>query len=146
MLLEVGERVAGRFVVDHLVAEGGLSEVYQVRHIELGSVHALKLLRADHPGITKRLLMEGRIQAQLTHPNIAPVTDVVRHKDRVGLLMPLILGKSMAELLERRVQIPVAESLELMAGVLCGVSAAHGAGVLHRDIKQIGRASCRERV
>ena len=135
MLLEVGERVAGRFVVDHLVAEGGLSEVYQVRHIELGSVHALKLLRADHPGITKRLLMEGRIQAQLTHPNIAPVTDVVRHKDRVGLLMPLILGKSMAELLERRVQIPVAESLELMAGVLCGVSAAHGAGVLHRDIK-----------
>ena len=135
MLLSSGERVAGRFSVGRLIAEGGLSEVYQVHHIELGSVYALKLLRADHPSITKRLLMEGRIQAQLTHPNIAPVLDVVRHQGRVGLLMPLILGKSMAELLVRRTVIPVAESLELMAGVLCGVAAAHGAGVLHRDIK-----------
>lgn len=135
MLLSAGERVAGRFLVGRLIAEGGLSEVYEVHHIELGSVYALKLLRADHPSITKRLLMEGRIQAQLTHPNIAPVLDVVRHQGRVGLLMPMILGKSMAELLARRTVIPVAESLELISGVLCGVGAAHGAGVLHRDIK-----------
>lgn len=135
MLLQAGERVAGRFAVDQLIAEGGLSEVYKVKHIELGAVYALKLLRAEHPTITKRLLMEGRIQAQLTHPNIAPVTDVVRHKGRVGLLMPLIEGKSMAELLDSRKQLPLDESLVLMAGVLSGVGAAHGAGVLHRDIK-----------
>ena len=87
MLLSAGERVAGRFLVGRLIAEGGLSEVYEVHHIELGSVYALKLLRADHPSITKRLLMEGRIQAQLTHPNIAPVLDVVRHNSQM-LLAP----------------------------------------------------------
>ena len=133
--LETGMVIGDRYAVEELVGLGGLAEVYKVRHLELGSVHALKLLTWNRKSLTERLLLEGRIQAQLTHPHIVRVTDVVRVDRRVGLLLEYIEGPSLEELLEHHGGLTVTDALGLFAPVLAAVAHAHDAGVLHRDIK-----------
>lgn len=134
-MLEPGQRIDERYEVEALVGQGGLAEVYRVRHVQLGSLHALKLLLFRKKSLADRLLLEGRIQAQLNHPNVVGVTDVVRHEGQYALLMEYIDDLSLEDLLEERERFPVEEALELFAPVLAGVHAAHLAGVLHRDLK-----------
>jgi len=134
-VLQPGERIQDRLVVEALVGWGGLAEVYRVRHAELGSYFALKLLLPNASRVADRLLLEGRIQSQLRHPNIVAVNDVVRHQGRIGLLMEYVENESLQGLLQRRGRLPVDEGLELFAAILAGVVAAHDAGVLHRDLK-----------
>lgn len=142
--LEIGTLIAERYAVEQLVGLGGLAEVYRVRHLELGSVHALKLLTWNRKSLTERLLLEGRIQAQLQHPHIVRVTDVVRIDRRVGLLLEFIEGPSLDEFLDHHGALSVPDALGLFAPVLAAVAHAHDAGVLHRDMKPanvlLGRA------
>ncbi|MCO4746505.1 MAG: serine/threonine protein kinase [Proteobacteria bacterium] len=134
-MLEPGARIDGRFVVEALIGQGGLAEVYRVRHVELGSLHALKLLVWKKKQLEERLILEGRIQAQLRHPNVVAVTDLVRHDGQVGLLMEYVDHESLDDFLVRSGAIPPADALQLLAPILSGVTAAHDAGVLHRDLK-----------
>ncbi len=134
-MLEVGERVDNRFEVEARVGAGGMAEVYRVRHLSLGSVYALKVLSLPHPGLRERFLREGQIQAQIRHPNVVAVTDVLEHRGRLGLLMEYVDHVSLQELLDRQGAIPLEQSLQIFARILSGVSAAHASGVLHRDLK-----------
>ncbi|MEM6928553.1 MAG: serine/threonine-protein kinase, partial [Myxococcota bacterium] len=133
--LDIGIVVGERYCVEALIGLGGLAEVYKVRHLELGSVHALKLLTWNRKSLTERLLLEGRIQAQLTHPHIVRVTDVVRIDKRVGLLLEFIEGPSLEEFLEHHGALTVPDALGLFAPIIAAVAHAHDAGVLHRDLK-----------
>ncbi|MCP4807171.1 MAG: serine/threonine protein kinase [Proteobacteria bacterium] len=124
----------GRFQVERLLGEGGIAQVYAVRHRQLGTLHALKLLTLQRPGLAERLLQEGRIQAQLRHPNVVAVTDVVEDDGDIGLIMEYVEGMALDDCLADGAM-PIAEALELFEQVLLGVGAAHRAGVLHRDLK-----------
>ena len=64
-MLEQGSLIDGRYEVEALIGEGGLAQVYRVRHKALGSVHALKLLSWRKKQLAERLLTEGRIQAHM---------------------------------------------------------------------------------
>lgn len=134
-MLSPGQRIQDRYEVEALVGQGGLAEVYRVRHVDLGSVHALKLLLFRKKSLADRLLLEGRIQAQLRHPNVVAVTDVVRHDGQYGLLMEYVDNVSLDEMITTRGAMPVDEALTCIAPVMAGVGAAHRAGVLHRDLK-----------
>lgn len=134
-MLQPGDIVDGRFEVEALVGRGGLADVYRVRHVALGSRHALKLLTWQREGLARRLLLEGRIQAQLHHPNVVQVTDLVRHAGQFGLLMEYVAHNTLDAYLAERGALPVDEALDLLAPILAGVAAAHASGVLHRDIK-----------
>jgi len=134
-MLRPGQHIQDRYVVEELVGRGGLAEVYRVRHLQLGSVHALKLLLFRKKSLADRLLLEGRIQAQLRHPNVVAVTDVVRHDGQYGLLMEYVDNVTLEELIDSRGPMPVDEALTVATPILAGVHAAHSAGVLHRDLK-----------
>jgi serine/threonine protein kinase len=125
----------GRFRIERLLGEGGIAEVYQVRHRQLGTVHALKLLTLHRPGQRARLLQEGQIQAQLRHPNLVAVTDVVDDDGQIGLVMEYVQGFSLADCLHEGGGMPLEDSLDLFQQVLEAVGTAHAAGVLHRDLK-----------
>ncbi len=127
--------VAERYVVEDLVGAGGLAEVYRVRHVVLGSVQALKLLTWNHKNLTERFFLEGRIQAQLTHPNIVRVSDVLRHEGHVALIMEFVTGTSLEDLRHEIGALPLDDALALFAPILAAVDHAHQAGVLHRDLK-----------
>lgn len=135
MNLALGQTVGGRYRIEELIGRGGMAEVYRVRHAELGSVHALKLLLVEREGLSERLLLEGRIQAQLRHPNVVVVTDIVRHDGLFGLLMEYVDSLTLEDLLQRKGRLPVEVAFALLAPIMAGVYAAHRAGVLHRDLK-----------
>lgn len=134
-MLRHGDIVDGRYEVETLLGEGGLSLVWRVRHRDLGSAHALKLLRVARPALAERLLTEGRIQAQLRHPHIVAVTDIVHHGGQVGLVLELVEGTSLAEWTLAHGPTDVDTAFALLAPIFAGVAAAHQAGVLHRDLK-----------
>jgi serine/threonine protein kinase len=134
-LLRIGELVDGRYVVESLLGQGGLAEVYRVRHQELNSVHALKMLTWRRKSLAERMLLEGRIQAQIRHPYVVAVTDVIRHEGRCGLLMELVDGQNLEHYLLQHGALSLDDGLQLFAAILAAVTAAHDAGVLHRDLK-----------
>jgi len=108
--------------------------VYRVRHAQLGSLHAVKILRLPTPSIVRRLMQEGRAQSQLQHPNIVPVTDVIDVLGCPGLVMPWVDGPSLSPLVTQRPLAP-SELAALAEGLFAGVGSAHRAGWIHRDLK-----------
>ncbi len=133
MLLNAGATV-DRYMVEGLLGEGGIAEVYLARHSSLGVLRALKIVRVGSDVIRERLMLEGRIQARLNHPNVVSVVDVLTSADGPVLVMEFVPGPSLYALLyERRLRL--AQSTALAQGILAGVAAAHKQGLVHRDLK-----------
>lgn len=136
-MLTPGQQV-DRYVIEAPLGEGGAATVYRVRHAVLGSQHALKVLQdrwAKDDRLRARFLGEGRILAQLRHPNLLAITDVVVEPGVAGLVGELLEGEPLDRRLDRDGSLPVDEALAIVRGVLAGLARAHGAGIVHRDIK-----------
>jgi len=133
VILTPGDTVE-RYRVVRVLGQGGMSVVYEVVHTRLGTSHALKVLTVGGPAMEQRLLSEGRIQAQLRHPHVVPVTDVIDVGETLGLVMDLVAGTSLAAVLRaERLSLEAIDHLALQ--ILDGVAVAHEAGVVHRDLK-----------
>ncbi len=124
----------GRYVLEDVLGEGGVATVFEARHDVLGSRHAVKLLHLAAPSLRRRLLLEGRIQATLRHPNVVAATDTVTWLDRTGLVLELVRGPTLGAWADGQ---PVSlDALErIAAGLFAGVSALHRTGYVHRDLK-----------
>jgi len=131
--LRPGQEVDRYTVVDK-IGSGGMAEVYRVRHNTLGTDHALKVLSLNIPAIRERLIQEGRVQAQLQHPHIVAVTDVLDVLGSPGLLMQLVKGPSLEEWL-RHNRPSLDEALRIFAGILEALKEAHRLEIVHRDLK-----------
>ncbi|MBW2257479.1 MAG: protein kinase, partial [Deltaproteobacteria bacterium] len=123
-----------RYTVEAPIGRGGMAVVYRVRHNQLGSVHALKVLTLPTDTIRARLLQEGRIQSQFNHPNLVNVTDVVEVEGSPGLVMEYVDGPTLAQFLDGR-RLALAQIDHLARGILEGAAAAHEHGLIHRDLK-----------
>ena len=126
--------VVDRYTVTRVLGEGGMAMVYQVEHQQLHSQHALKVLTLGSQNIRERLLLEGRAQAALRHPNVVTVTDVVDIGGSPGLIMEYINGPSLEGYLAHQ-RLDIAQVDALVHGILAGVAAAHDAQLVHRDLK-----------
>jgi eukaryotic-like serine/threonine-protein kinase len=136
-MLEPGQRIE-RYVVESLIGEGGMARVYAVRHEILGSRHALKVLSSEllqRPGLRERFLAEGRILAQLKHPNLVAVTDVVVQPGIAGLVQELLVGMSLADRLEESGPMASTPIVEIVQPILDAIHHVHEAGIVHRDLK-----------
>ncbi|TNE87432.1 MAG: serine/threonine protein kinase [Deltaproteobacteria bacterium] len=132
-MLEMGRQI-DRYTLEAPIGAGGQGFVYRVRHIQLGTDHALKVVTGGGARMRERLLQEGRAQARLRHPNIVSVTDVVDVDGDSGLIMEFVEGPTLSALLaqERLGE----EQLDLLAaGILEGVAHAHTQHFIHRDLK-----------
>jgi len=126
--------VVDRYTVEGTLGEGGMAMVYRVRHNQLGTYHALKVLTIASVQIAQRLIQEGRVQATLRHPNIVAVTDIVDLSGSPGLIMELINGPSLDDFLVKE-QLSLDQIDALASGILSGVAAAHAQDLIHRDLK-----------
>jgi tetratricopeptide (TPR) repeat protein len=138
IVLQRGESI-GRYVVLELLGMGGMGVVYAAWDPELDRKVALKLLRRDGQALVsleaaERLLREARAIARLSHPNVVAIHDVGTWEGTVFLAMEFVDGGTLGEWLEERPR-SVAETLEIFAAAGRGLSAAHEAGLIHRDIK-----------
>jgi tetratricopeptide (TPR) repeat protein len=133
-----GQLVSGRFRIVHFLGEGGMGEVYSARDEELRVPVALKTL---HPHLAvshrfaERFRQEIQLARQVTHPNICRVFDAGRHAGALYFTMELLEGETLARRLERSGRTPVPDAVAIASQLCAGLSAAHRAGVLHRDFK-----------
>lgn len=135
-----GDLVPGtRYRVVGLLGAGGMGTVYEVEHVALGKRFVLKVLSRElecRPDLVRRMRNEWRALGRLDHPNIVNVTDAGTTATGVPFfVMERLEGETLAARLVRERRLAPTEALEVMAGVVEGLGAAHAIGVVHRDVK-----------
>lgn len=132
----------GSYKVVRELGKGGMSEVYEVENVRLGSRHALKLFTysGDVVEVRDRFLAEGRLLAQLSHPRIVRVTDVGvdEASGRPYFVMDLIVQASGEPCTLADVPPGGADEREIARwyeDLREGLAYIHGKGVIHRDLK-----------
>ncbi|NUO48722.1 MAG: protein kinase [Polyangiaceae bacterium] len=136
----IGQTVAGRYRITHLVAEGGMGRVYAAEQTMGATARkvAIKVLLAEYSGRDQdmqRFLRECSTVAELEHPNTIKFYD---YGETPGgdlfIAMEFLNGKSLAQLLREGAFSP--ERVDLIIGQICGsLQEAHDHGIVHRDLK-----------
>ncbi|MCK6212265.1 protein kinase [Georgenia sp. EYE_87] len=127
----------GRYELTRLIGRGGMAEVWEARDTRLGrrvAVKTVNLAAAHDARVGERLQREAVAIASLRHPDIVTVHDAGVEGDTAYLVMELIEGRDLAEVL-RGGPLPVPEALRVVERVAGALSAAHAAGIVHRDVK-----------
>ncbi len=129
--------LVGRFIVHRILGMGGAGVVYAAHDPELDRTIALKILRrelTERGDARARFLREAQALARLSHPNVISVYDVGAAEGRVFIAMEYIHGQTFADWVARSDP----SWLEIVAVLVKagrGLSAAHAAGLIHRDFK-----------
>jgi predicted Ser/Thr protein kinase len=136
MTLPAGTRL-GSFEIVAQIGAGGMGEVYRAKDTKLGREVAVKILPGDFLKGEEgraRFEREARALAALNHPNIASVYSFEEISGRHLLVMELIEGESLRDRL-RSGSLPPKKAVELASQMAEGLAAAHGRGIVHRDVK-----------
>jgi len=136
-LAVAGDLLGGRYRLQHALGRGGMAVVWQADDQRLGRPVAVKVLDPAGLGDASALAQfdrEARTVAQLTHPNVVTVHDVGVDDGVPYLVMELVTGRSLADLLSTG-PLSVDESVRITHEVCAALTAAHAAGVVHRDVK-----------
>src|SRR5436190_7695616 len=132
-MFQIGQSL-GDYAIRQELGKGGFGRVYQVEHTLTGRREAMKVLAASHsPEQADRFLREIRLQASLTHPNIAVVHTAFWVNDDLALVCEYLEGQSLQQTLEEQRLTPK-RALDIIGQVLQGLSYAHARGIIHRDI------------
>ncbi len=138
--LQDGEMVAERYRIVRFLAHGGMGEVYEADDQLLGEKVALKTVRAEISNddiVLRRFRREIQLAHKVTHPNVCRIFDLgfqKRPRDVTFLTMELLPGETLAARV-RRARMTTAEARPLVGQMAAALSAAHRAGVIHRDFK-----------
>jgi eukaryotic-like serine/threonine-protein kinase len=120
------------------IGTGGMGEVYLAEDTRLGRRVAIKLLRAsfiDESNRLDRFAREARAASALNHPNLCTIHEVGEMEDgRPYIVMEYIEGMTLRQRLGQD-QLPLPEVLDIAVQVASALTAAHQAGIVHRDVK-----------
>jgi beta-lactam-binding protein with PASTA domain/serine/threonine protein kinase len=133
-----GRLLDGRYAVTARIAHGGMATVYQATDTRLDREVALKVMHAElarDEEFVRRFIGEAKSVARLSHQNVVAVFDQGADGPFLYLAMEYVPGRTLKELLRANGRFPPATALEIMAGVLDGLAAAHASGIVHRDVK-----------
>lgn len=131
-------RLAGRYVLEELIATGGMAEVWRARDDVLARMVAVKILRpelAGDPALSERFQREAVAAARLTHPHIISVFDTGNDDGTRYIVMEHFAGRSLRDILEERRPLPPDQAVAIVLPVLEALGHAHGHGLIHRDVK-----------
>ncbi len=135
----LGRRLAGRYLVEERLGEGGMSTVYRARHEVIGRDVAIKVLSPSllsDPSSRSRLLREARAVNRIAHDHIIDISDYGETEDgQIYLVMEYLRGRPLDEAIRREGPFPVARAMEIARQVCLALGRAHHAGVVHRDVK-----------
>lgn len=121
-----------RYRCIELIGHGSSGAVYRAFDSQLQRDVAIKFIRRQQLSERRRLIAEGRVLAQLDHPNICKVYEVAEEGDAVYLVMSFINGSHLSSW---RAHFTQAQHIELIAQVCAALQVAHSNGIVHCDVK-----------
>jgi serine/threonine-protein kinase len=137
-LAEIGTILGGRYRLVELLGQGGMARIYRGHDSQLDRDVAIKILRPEYgrdPDFNSRFRQEAQNAASLNHPNIVGVYDY--GQDAVGpfIVMELVDGEDLASIVKRTGPLPPRQAARIAAETARALQAAHGRGIVHRDVK-----------
>lgn len=137
--LMIGQVLAGRYEITAQIGRGGMGAVYEARHTLIGKRVAVKVLLdkyAEKDQVIARLEQEARLASSIGHENIIDITDFGQTNDgRRFVVMEFLEGESLAQSLAREGTMDPARAVRIARQIASALGAAHGKGVIHRDVK-----------
>jgi eukaryotic-like serine/threonine-protein kinase len=137
-----GLLLAGRYRLADCIGSGGMGRVWRAHDEVLHRAVAIKELTAalyvsesERDLLLARTRAEARAAARINHSAVVTVHDVLEHDGRPWIVMELVEGHSLADAVKEKGRLEPREAARIGLWVLRALRAAHGAGVLHRDVK-----------
>jgi len=129
---------SGRYELTHLIARGGMAQVYRAMDRQLERPVALKVLFPElsvDRTFVERFRREAQAAANLSHPNIVPVFDWGEDDGSYFIVMEYVEGRPLSAVLRDPQRMPPRQIATIGAGVAAALAFAHRHGVVHRDVK-----------
>ena len=135
----IGTVIAERYHIISKLGEGGMGEVYLAEHVRIKRKSAVKIMRPgmmSDPVAVSRFNREAENASQIAHPNVAAVYDFGETANGlIFLAMEYIDGESLHATLLREKALHAVRAADIIRQAADALSAAHGHGILHRDLK-----------
>jgi len=128
---------AGKYELLRQIGSGGMGIVYEALNRQLGKKVAIKKMREEiriRRRERERFLREARTVAELHHPNIVDIYDIIEENDEIYLVFEYIEGKTVEKILDEG-SIGWEEAVQIIGDVCKALGFAHKNGVIHRDLK-----------
>jgi eukaryotic-like serine/threonine-protein kinase len=128
----------GKYQLLEKIGAGGMGQVYKAFHSGTERIVAIKVILGKgkiDPAVIKRFEREVKAAAKLVHSNIITVFDADQADGRIFMVMEYIKGDDLGELLRKKGQLSVSETVNYILQAARGLKYAHDQGVIHRDIK-----------
>jgi beta-lactam-binding protein with PASTA domain/tRNA A-37 threonylcarbamoyl transferase component Bud32 len=129
---------SNRYELTHLIARGGMAQVYRARDRELDRPVALKVLFPElsvDRAFVERFRREAQAAANLSHPNIVPVFDWGEDSGSYFIVMEFVDGRPLSAVLRESGPLSAQQTATIGANVAAALAFAHRHGVVHRDVK-----------
>ncbi len=135
----IGRILAGRYEVLRVLGRGGMGIVYEARHVTVGRTVAIKVLRHDLARSTEavvRFHREAKSAASIGSAHIVEVFDFgYSDEGDAYIAMELLVGEDLGRVVRREGRLPEARAVDLATQIARALEAAHGKGIIHRDLK-----------
>lgn len=138
----IGHTISGRYKIESLLGQGGMSAVYKATDPNLRRTVAVKLIHPHlsmDPEFVRRFEQEAAAVAQLRHQNIIQVYDFNHDGDVYYMVLEYVDGQTLQDKLQtlnqNRELMPLTDTVKIMATVSDAVAFAHEHGMIHRDLK-----------
>ena len=136
-VLQPDQLLANTYIVRSLIARGGIGEIYRVRHRDLKTEHAVKILLPRYaldPTLLSLMLEEARLLQCVRHEAVVGCQGLLRDVDgRPVLVMDYIRGRTLSGRL-RDGPLSTEELVVLARRLADGLAAIHDAGIVHQDM------------
>jgi eukaryotic-like serine/threonine-protein kinase len=135
----IGTTIAGRYLIEEAIGEGGMATVYAARHRLVDRPCAVKVMNpslAKNEVIRERFRREAKAAQKLAHPNIIEIFDQGETPEgSLFLVMEILQGQTVADLLEKQAAVPLDRTLSIAIQIARALARAHDLEVIHRDLK-----------
>jgi len=136
MTYDIGARILD-YEIMAILGAGGMGKVYKVRNLISDRVEAMKVLLPnleENADLADRFAREIKLQASLSHRNIASLHTALHYENQLLMLMEYVEGMTLDALIKSG-PLRIEESVDYVSQVLDALAYAHSKGVIHRDIK-----------